>query len=166
MSEPHIGVLDQRVTGLEHGFKDLSTALNHMGSRIDDRFGSLATLINERGRTQWPLLYSAAGLIISVMSIIGILAMRPTDYKISDLYDSVKELRATEVPRAEIAERWRSYDKDIENVRGRLLYETSTLEKSIDDLRKKFNDTYGARDVILDLRERLARLEIEYAKKQ
>jgi hypothetical protein len=165
MAEPNIDRLDQRVTGLEHGQKDLSTSLVHLSTRIDDKFNTLGTLVQERSRTQWPLLYSAAGLVISVMTIIGFLAMKPTDNKIADHDDFLKELRVSLVSRQEHVERWKSYDKDIDNLRSRLIYETTNIDKNIEDLRKKFNDTYGARDIILDLKDRIGRLEAEAPKK-
>lgn len=165
MAEPNIGVLDQRVTGLEHGFKDLNTALTHLSTRIDDKFGNLGTLISERSRTNWPIFISMGSLLFMIISALGFLTLQPLKDRQFDFVEIIKELRLNQVPRSEHVERWRSFDKDIENVRNRIIYESTNLEKSIDDIRKKVNDTYSARDVLLELRERLARLELEYAKK-
>lgn len=52
------------------------------------------------------------------------------------------------VPRAEHQERWRAQDQAI-----------AGLQRQIDDLKTSLGGIYGARDVIIDLRERLDRVE-------
>lgn len=63
------------------------------------------------------------------------------------------ELRAREavagvVPRGEHQERWRSQDAAV-----------VSLQRQLDELKSAFGGVYGARDVIIDLRERLDRVE-------
>lgn len=52
------------------------------------------------------------------------------------------------VPRGEHQERWRAQDAAV-----------AALQRQIDDLKTAFGGVYGARDVIIDLRERLDRIE-------
>lgn len=61
---------------------------------------------------------------------------------------AIKDIREGLVPRAEHERVWRNTDQQLAQV-----------QKQIDELKAGQASTYSARDVILDLRERLDRVE-------
>lgn len=61
---------------------------------------------------------------------------------------AIADLRASDVSRAEWMERNRARDSEI-----------TELSRRIDEVRQQMGSVYGTRDVLLDLRERLDRLE-------
>lgn len=68
-------------------------------------------------------------------------ALAGLDQRIRDAKDAV-------VPRGEHQERWRGEDAAV-----------AALQRQVDDLKSASSGVYGARDVIIDLRERLDRVE-------
>lgn len=68
-------------------------------------------------------------------------ALAGLDQRIRDAKDAV-------VPRGEHQERWRGEDAAI-----------AALQRQVDDLKSASSGVYGARDVIIDLRQRLDRVE-------
>ena len=61
---------------------------------------------------------------------------------------SVKDVRDAQVPREELDRVWASYDQRF-----------TDQQRQLDDLKTAQGSVYGARDVILDMRERLDRVE-------
>jgi len=70
------------------------------------------------------------------------------DGMLKALETQAREAQAAVVPRGEHQERWRSQDLALQSV-----------QRQIDDLKQALGSIYGARDVIIDLRERLDRVE-------
>lgn len=164
--------LQQRVTGLENAVQGVATQISN-----------LATTINERSRTPWGILLTGAGVVITVLVVIGGLASRPYQEGIDRIEMAVRdlgqkavtrdeidwrtarskedrervekmlsELRTDMVPRGEHDQKWRAYDTEI-----------AAIQRQVDDLKQTQANTYSARDLLLDLRERLDRLERERA---
>lgn len=61
---------------------------------------------------------------------------------------SIKDLRSDQVPRQEHERVWSGYDSKI-----------SDVQRQVDELKQQQAGVYGARDVLLDLRQRLDRIE-------
>jgi hypothetical protein len=62
--------------------------------------------------------------------------------------NAIKEVRDAQVPREELSRVWQSDDQ-----------QKATLQKQIDELKQAQANTYSARDLLLDMRERQDRLE-------
>jgi hypothetical protein len=62
--------------------------------------------------------------------------------------DGIADLRASQVPRQELERVWQSDDQ-----------QKAALQKQIDELKQAQANTYSARDLLLDMRERQDRLE-------
>ncbi|CDZ50932.1 hypothetical protein [Neorhizobium galegae] len=60
----------------------------------------------------------------------------------------IKELREEQVPRKELDRVWTAYDQRIVD-----------QQRQLDELKQAQGAIYGARDVIMDMRERLDRVE-------
>lgn len=61
---------------------------------------------------------------------------------------SIKDVRDAQVPRAELERVWSAYDQRL-----------ADHQRQLDESKQAAGSVYGARDVILDLRERLDRVE-------
>lgn len=70
------------------------------------------------------------------------------DGEIAQLEERARAAQAAVVPRGEHEERWRSQDAAV-----------AAVQRQVDDLKSAFGGIYGARDVIIELRERLDRME-------
>jgi hypothetical protein len=66
----------------------------------------------------------------------------------AEIERQAREAAAAVVPRGEHQERWRSQDAAI-----------AAIQRQLDELKSALGGVYGARDVIIDLRERLERIE-------
>lgn len=66
----------------------------------------------------------------------------------SRMEGAIKDIRDGLVPRAEHERVWRNTDQQL-----------AQIQKQIDELKQGQASTYSARDVILDMRERLDRVE-------
>ncbi len=64
--------------------------------------------------------------------------------------NSIKDIRADQVPRAEHQRVWMGYDNQIAN-----------LQRQVDEFKQQQGSVYGTRDLLLDLRQRLDRIERE-----
>lgn len=70
------------------------------------------------------------------------------DQGLAALDQRVRDAKDAVVPRGEHQERWRAEDAAV-----------TALQRQVDDLKTAFGGVYGARDVIMDLRQRLDRVE-------
>lgn len=159
MAEPNIGVLDQRVTGLEHGFKDLNTSLIHLSTRIDDKFGNLGTLISERSKANWPLLISIVSLMLMITSALGFLTLQPLKDRQSEIIEAQKDLRAQLVPRGEHKTLWDKADAEARYIKDTNSEAVRVLQAQIDDLKKQYSEIYNAPQHLRDITDRIRQLE-------
>jgi hypothetical protein len=178
--------LQQRVTGIEQAVQGVATQVSN-----------LAATFNDRSRTPWGILFTGAGVMITVMVVLGGLAYSPINAGIQRADRDITETRANalsvtsfldfkstyennriasrndndakfaaskvqfdtdikrledalkgQVPRAEHERVWTNYDQRF-----------SDIQRQLDEMKASQASTYGVRDVIMDYRERLDRLE-------
>ena len=165
---------------MRSGFKQIESSMATMSSEMRTSVAALSTNMAERNKPQW----QAIAVALSFCTIVGGLVYWPIQNATSDLKTAVgmladkmvsqkdleyrtargtedrartdanvADLRAAQVPRSELERVW--HTDDLINAQ---------LQKQIDELKASAAGTYGARDVILDLRERLDRIERERAK--
>ncbi|MGE7367921.1 hypothetical protein ACQKKX_02470 [Neorhizobium sp. NPDC001467] len=171
--------LSERV---ENQGKDIVDLRSNMNTGFQSVNASLTTLSNElrsNSKTQWPVIWTAAGVSFTVLAalgafVYGTLSTRQdrTDTTIIGVIDkmvtqkemewrtarsqedrtrtdaAIKEIREGLVPRAEHERVWQNYTASDAN-----------MQRQLDELKQAQGSVYGARDVILDLRERLDRVE-------
>ncbi|WP_284775877.1 hypothetical protein [Agrobacterium sp. lyk4-40-TYG-31] len=171
--------LGRRQTDLEAemraGFKAMESGMASIANEMRSSVSALSTNLSERNKPQW----QAIGVAITFCTVLGGLAYWPiqsstTDLKaaIVNLSDKIvtrqemewrqargaedrtrmeaalKEVRDAQVPRAELERVWQSQDQT-----------TAQLQKQIDELKSNSASVYTPRDVLLDNRERIDRLE-------
>ena len=124
MSQPpgtsaHWAALEQRVTGLEHGIRDVVVAVRGLADKIDSR-----------SVTPWGLIASFGLLAIAVLGAFGKLAYDPVkdtqvrqELMIERLADHVsdqnKDLRQIIVPRDEYEKTWTAAQRSIDQLASR-----------------------------------------------
>lgn len=204
--------LGERVTNLNRRQSDLETEMragfkqveNGMASIANEMRASISTLsssLAERSRTQWPVVWSAAGVSFTILAALGAFVYGTlskdqtrldaailknselTQLAVSRLADTtqqsittltermvtrqemewrqargaedrtrmeaaLKEVRDAQVPRAELDRVFLNYDQRFID-----------QQRQLDDQKQQSGAVYGTRDVIMDLRQRVDRVE-------
>ncbi len=175
--------LNRRQSDLENemrsGFKQIESSMLAMSSEMRSSVAALATNMAERNKPQW----QALGVALTFCTILGGLAYWPINAATTDLKSAVgtisekmvtqqemewrtqrgaedrarseaavKEVRDDQVPRKELDRVWANYDQRFQD-----------QQRQIDEVKTAQGSVYGQRDIILDLRERLDRVERQRA---
>ncbi len=162
-------------TEMRSGFKQIESSMTSMSSEMRSAVAALSTNLAERNRPQW----QAIGVAITFCTVIGGLAYWPINASTARLENavvllgekvvtrqemdwrqargqedrtrmeaSIASVREAQVPRAELERVWTSEDQ-----------QRAQMQKQIDELKQGQANTYSARDLLLDMRERQDRLE-------
>lgn len=170
-----IGALEQRVYGLEQGVAGISSQIGALSSKLD-----------ERGRTQWGVLASIAGVVLTFVIALGGLAYWPIQAQQQDAklvlarvveilqglperFVTIRELDARAGRTQSDLTRLAADLRQIENVtvprgehaeRWRALEASdAALQKQVDDLKRQFGDTFSLRDALIQMQRRMDNLE-------
>jgi hypothetical protein len=173
--------LGRRQTDLEtevrSGFKNIDTAVTSLANETRASIAALSTNLAERNKPQW----QAMGVMLTFCAMLGGLAYWPINSATSDLKTAVasisekmvtqkelewrtarsaedrartdaavKDLRDAQVPREELDRVFGSYDQRF-----------TEQQRQIDEVKTAQGAIYGARDVLIELRENQQRLERE-----
>lgn len=171
--------LGRRQTDLEAemraGFKQVESSLAGIANEMRSSISALSTNLSERNKPQW----QAIGVAITFCTVLGGLAYWPIQSSTTDLKaaivslsdkivtqkemewrtargaedrarmeSAIKEVREAQVPRAELERVW-----DADNQQHK------QMQDQINELKQGQANTYSARDLLLDMRERQDRLE-------
>lgn len=157
------------------GFRSIEASISQLTSETRSAIAGLSSQISDRNKPQW----QALSVILAAAVAIGGLAYWPVREATADLKvnlqrqseqmvtrtemewrtaRSAEDRQRTElslrllqddlVPRGEHTRVWQNYDQRFVEV-----------QRQLDELKQQAGSVYSARDVILDLRERLDRLE-------
>ncbi|MGY2052429.1 hypothetical protein [Methylobacterium sp. JK268] len=137
-SVPHVdarlSALETRVEGIAGSLTNVATTLTALGEKLD------------RGKqTPWGVIWSALGVAMTVLTVVGGLAYWPIKEGQADLRASillmqersdrrVEALAAGVVPRAEHQEHWRRQERDFGFLRERVARVEEQIEKRLDRL--------------------------------
>ena len=109
--------LTVKVDSLEGQFKDLKTSVSDLDTKLDKSMASLASEVRnaiaalsnqiaERQKTPWVVIFSGAGVLITLIGVFTAQALTPIQYDVRQLqsrYEASQRQRYDE-QRAEIAE--------------------------------------------------------------
>lgn len=171
--------LSERVENQGKDIVDLRSNMNTGFQSVNAAIGTLSNELRSNSKTQWPVIWAAAGVCFTVLATGGaffynslskgqdrldnaitvvvdkMVTQKEMEWRTarsaedrSRMEASVKDIRDNLVPRAEHERVWQNYTAIDQNV-----------QRQIDELKQAQGSVYGARDVILDLRERLDRVE-------
>lgn len=157
------------------GFKQMELSISGLANETRASLAGLASNLAERSRPQW----QALGVALTFAALVGALAYWPIRESTGDLKAALSILSEKIVTQQEM--QWRTQRgledrqrmeatlstiredqvprKELERVWDAGNQRDTDLQRQIDQLSASYSGTYGARDVILDLRERLDRLE-------
>lgn len=187
--------LSERVENQGKDIVDLRSNMNTGFQTINSAISTLSNELRTNSKTQWPVIWSAAGVCFTILAALGAF-FYGTLSKGQDRLDSaivetskgvqtalekvtanmvtqkemewrtarssedrqrteiaIKDIRDSLVPRAEHERVWQNYDD-----RGK------DFQRQIDEIKQAQGSVYGQRDFMLDLRERLDRLERDRAR--
>lgn len=171
--------LSERVENQGKDIVDLRSNMNTGFQTVNAAIGTLSNELRSNSKTQWPVIWAAAGVCFTVLATGGaffynslskgqdrldtaittvverMVTQKELEWRTargaedrSRMEASVKEVRDAQVPRAELERVWQSQDQA-----------TAQLQKQIDELKANSASVYTPRDVLLDNRERIDRLE-------
>ncbi len=151
-----IATLNIRVSGLENQLQQLAASL---GAQLS----SLSSKLEERSKTQWPVIVGFASILIAGMAYMDqakLLPLKERDAEIVSIIKDVQgELKATVVPQWVHAREWKYRDDQFLAHTARVeLIERNTSER-IKRLEDMFGNTWSIRDAITTFQQRIDRLE-------
>lgn len=182
--------LSERVENQGKDIVDLRSNMNTGFQTVNAAIGTLSNELRSNSKTQWPVIWAAAGVCFTVLATGGaffynslskgqdrldsavnknaeltqsaltavvdkMVTQKEMEWRTNRgaedrarMENSIKEVRDAQVPRAELERVWQSQDQT-----------TAQLQKQIDELKSNSASVYTPRDVLLDNRERIDRLE-------
>lgn len=182
--------LSERVENQGKDIVDLRSNMNTGFQTINSSISTLSNELRNNSKTQWPVIWAAAGVCFTVLATGGaffynslskgqdrldaaivknaeisqqalaILVDKMVTQKELDTRTArgvedrtrteaaIRDIRDNLVPRAEHERVWQNYTATDAN-----------LQRQIEELKQAAGSVYGQRDIILDLRERLDRIE-------
>ncbi|OLP48837.1 hypothetical protein BJF91_17025 [Allorhizobium taibaishanense] len=182
--------LSERVENQGKDIIDLRSNMNTGFQSVQSSINALSNELRSSSKTQWPVIWAAAGVCFGIIVALGSQALSPikeavaetktdlrvatanslsvaafTDFKATyennrvvsraDLIDKFNQvnmqldtIRKDQVPRAELERAWQSEDQ-----------QRAQMQKQIDELKQGQANTYSARDLMIDLRDRQDRFE-------
>ena len=167
--------LSERV---ENQGKDIIDLRSNMNTGFQNIQSALAGLSNElRGstKTQWPVIWSAAAVCVTVLSGLGIILLQPVKENIAEAKTQIVELGNSTVSRQEMDWRAKRGEEDrtrtdtaVADLRANTVGRAEWTERSrasdqqiadinrrVDELRSDFGATYTARDALIDLKRQI-----------
>lgn len=175
--------LSERV---ENQGKDIIDLRSNMNTGFQNIQSALAGLSNElRGsqRTQWPVIWSAAAVCVSILGGLGFVLLQPVKDNVAEAKAQIVELAKTSVSRQEmdwraqrgIEDRTRTEAAVAELRTGTVSraewternrardQEVTDLNRRVDELRQDVGSVYGTRDVIQDMKKEIETLRSRLA---
>lgn len=175
-AESSYAQLGERVEGQGRRLTNLEQTVAAGFRQVENSIGALSNEFRNSQRPQW----QAIGVALTFAALIGALAYWPIRESTNDLKDAItvlsekvvtqkelewrtaraqedrtrteigiRDLRDGLVPRQEHERVWASYDQRLVD-----------LQRQIDEIKQATTSVYNQRDIILDLRERIDRLEV------
>lgn len=107
--DPNYARLDERVTGLEKSVNSIATSISDISKKLD-----------ERSRPQWTLMASAAGILITLIGVVGAAWKAPIDSIVARQEQDLRYIEQTIVPRVEIDGQRAQADRERDDMKGRI----------------------------------------------
>lgn len=136
-AQARYAALDERVTNLRTSFVNLEGEMRSGFVSINSHLTSLSNELRTSTKTQWPVIWAAAGVVFSVLIGIGGALYLPVLNGLSEIKSDVKDVRANTVTRDELDAR-----------AARAAEDRTRVEKAIADIRADLTPK-SEREVIL-----------------
>lgn len=171
--------LSERVENQGKDIIDLRSNMNTGFQTVQATLSALSNELRSNSRTQWPAIWAALSVGVAILTGLGFMALQPIKENTTRLETAlvrvaetavsqkemewrttrgsedrlrsdamIKELREEQVPRKELDRVWTAYDQRI-----------ADHQRQLDEIKQAQGNVYGARDFLLELRERQERIE-------
>ncbi len=171
--------LSERVENQGKDIIDLRSNMNTGFQGVNANLAALSNELRSAGKTHWPVIFAALSVVITILAGLGFLSLQPIKDNTARLETALvrmaetsvtqqemewrtargtedrarsdamlKEIRSAQVPREELDRVWASYDQRFID-----------QQRQLDDVKQAQGSVYGQRDILLDLRERIDRME-------
>lgn len=144
-AEPSVVALDTKVGILEEEVNDINVRITALDTNLNNKMDRMATAVTselkalsaalaDKNKTPWGILISGAGVVITVVALLGHQALSP-------IQDTLKLVSDNIVPRKEIELRYEVHDRRITSIEGLLLglqkWEGDALRSTVDALERE-----------------------------
>ena len=170
--------LSERVENQGKDIVDLRSNMNTGFQTVNAAIGTLSNELRNNSRTQWPVVWAALSVGVTILAGLGFMALQPIKDNTSRLEDAVVRVAETTVSQKELewrtqrgAEDRKRSDDAVNDLRSATVSrnewsernhardnEISELSRRIDELRQEVGSVYGTRDVIADLKSEVRTL--------
>ena len=151
--------LNRRQTDLEaemrSGFRQMEASFSSFADETRRAIAGVSSSISERNKPQW----QALGVALTFATVLGGLAYMPIREATGDLKSSVSTLSEKMVTRQEMDWRQARGAEDRARMEDVISTMRADLQRQLDQLSANSSSVYSARDIILDLRQRIDRVE-------
>jgi hypothetical protein len=113
MQTPPEAAQEVRITALERDVRDIKLQITDMSREIRSSLSALGAQISDRARPAYLVQLTAAGLVASLLTTVGYLALTP-------VRDDVAQLKAGYVPRLEYDRRAEVIDHSVDQIERRV----------------------------------------------
>lgn len=171
--------LSERVENQGKDIVDMRSNMNSGFQAVNSSISALANELRGNSRTPWAVIWSAIGVSFAIIAALGSGQLSPIREDLASTKDAIKAvagsmvtqaemqwrtqrgvedrqrmelaiagIREEQVPRKEHDRVWLGYDKQL-----------ADIQRQLDEAKSQLSNIYNARDVIMDLRERVDRVE-------
>lgn len=176
--------LSERVENQGKDIVDLRSNMNTGFSNIQSGLNALSNELRGSTKTQWPVIWSAAAVCVSILGMLGVILLQPVKENIAEAKAQIAELAKNTVSRQEMDWRAQRGVEDRTRMEGAIVdlrsgtvtrnewvernrardQEVSDIGRRLDELRSDVGSVYGTRDVIRDMKAEIDDLRERQAK--
>lgn len=150
--EATIPVLNQRVSTVEAALTNISAQISNLASKIE-----------ERSKTQWPLWIGFGSIILAMMTYLDSAKISPLKERDTEIIAMIKEIvtdnKTNVVPQWVHQREWGYRDSQFKAQEERAKIVETNQSERIARMEKMFGDTWNLRDGFTSLQQRIDRIE-------
>lgn len=171
-----LGALRERVRNYGEDLHDLKAELNNSHRALSAQIKAVADQLSQKSQPQYPLLVSIFSVAIAFVSVIGYLAYSPIQRDTSRLETAVLGMpdryvnsRQYEMRTGDLNEQLQTvrrtflrrddFDVQHKDLKDFLNAQIANLQRQMETLQKRLDDIWTTRDAIVDMRQRMDKLE-------
>lgn len=151
-----IATLGIRVSGLETRLSEISTTLQNIAS-------SFSAKLEERSKTQWPLLAALAGVVLTSMAYLDSAKLGPLKDRDVEIVAIIKDLqgdmKVNMVPQWVHQREWNYRDQQFKAQEDRAKIMEENMAQRVKRMEDMFGSTWSIRDAITTFQQRMDRFE-------
>lgn len=144
-AEPSVVAMDTKVSILEEEVNDINVRITALDTNLNNKMDRMTTAVTselkalsaalaDKNKTPWGILISGAGVVITIVALLGHQALSP-------IQDTLKLVSDNIVPRKEIELQYEVHDRRITAIEGLLLglqkREGDALRSTVDTLERE-----------------------------